>query len=476
MSAQSCSRCGWLHHEATCPSCQLPQSARTPLIDEAHPSLGGARPEDYPELRVAFQAWSTKDWSRMIGQCLVSLGVPVPLIAKRPTGPAWAFTQDSVAVFIHVHLEREQVSIESPLVRLPATRRVPLMRTLLELNHQQTGAARFCLRDDLVVLRFSDQLQNVSPPKIVDGVRHVALIADEWDDLLAMSFDARMVGPKINQQPDWKTMGEPVKLARLEAPEAPLPMLAADALSAPSPLELEEQTPLFEPKARSAHAEFELDLGIDAPLENVVEAPPEISSDFLIVEPPERTALCTLLERALELVEVARKQGPEHAAFTARAAVFLATERHRGDCPEAIDFLLLRSAPAVARPKSSARGLLDRVGLSGTPLPAVPLDNAIKEVLAERANLGTQPKPTVPKITDLTELKSVSASLLVSLRALPEAPVLRELVGAGILAELLVRASVGDRISVRLRDEIKNATGDGARAVRLERVVERMAQ
>ena len=38
-------------------------------------------------------------------------------------------------------------------VKVPVRLRVALFRTLLELNDSSVGAARFCLRGDLVVLR-----------------------------------------------------------------------------------------------------------------------------------------------------------------------------------------------------------------------------------------------------------------------------------------------------------------------------------
>ena len=51
-----------------------------------------------------------------------------------------------------------QVTLEIPVVRLPQTRRVPALRVALALCNSDASTARFCLRLDLLIVRFAARL------------------------------------------------------------------------------------------------------------------------------------------------------------------------------------------------------------------------------------------------------------------------------------------------------------------------------
>jgi len=209
--ASFCSVCGWpLGGAGVCEACDTPAGTGASAgEDEANPwSFGSPRPEDYPDLKNAFLAWKQKDWPRMVGQCLVALGMDTPQITNLPEGPGWSFSQDTAAIYVSLDKARGELAVESPMVRLPARQRVPLLRAVLELN-EMLGAARFCLRGDLVLLRFADQVENLAPPKLVAAIRELAIRADQFDDLLSVAFAAPLVGPEAQKQRlSWKLLGD----------------------------------------------------------------------------------------------------------------------------------------------------------------------------------------------------------------------------------------------------------------------------
>ncbi|MEL6179841.1 MAG: hypothetical protein AAFS10_12855, partial [Myxococcota bacterium] len=194
--AYSCGLCGFPSGRgSTCSACGASTRSGTPLHDERKPHLPGEmHPEDFPELRKAFQAWRHQDYPKMIAICLAVMGLHNPTKTQLPSGPGWSFNQDSAAVYIICHTKREEVSVESPMLKLGHTKRVAMMRTLLEMNGR-LGASRFCLRDDTVVLRFVEHGKHLPPPLLIAAVGEVALLADKFDDILAMTFDAKMIGP-----------------------------------------------------------------------------------------------------------------------------------------------------------------------------------------------------------------------------------------------------------------------------------------
>jgi len=147
-------------------------------------------------LEGAFLAYQNRDYARMIGQILQALDLVVETVHRTADGDMWSFMFDSAAVYLRLDKAGGTFAIESPLVRVPQTQRIPLMRTLLELSASAVSSARFCVRDDLVVLRFSAPLDNLPPPKLMAAIREVSVLADRYDDLLALTFDTVRIGPR----------------------------------------------------------------------------------------------------------------------------------------------------------------------------------------------------------------------------------------------------------------------------------------
>jgi hypothetical protein len=186
-------------------------------------------PTDFPELAKAFDAWGQRDFPRMVAECLTACGVRMTKPEQVERGLGWLFFSGSSVVFVVLDAERV-LSIESPVVLVPPAQRTPLFRSLLELNERALGSARFCLRVDRVVLKYSDRVENVAPPKLMAVLREVALAADHFDNLLSHRFLAPMVGPELKRpsaQP-WQMLGAPLRLsvagdAAQALPSAPRP-------------------------------------------------------------------------------------------------------------------------------------------------------------------------------------------------------------------------------------------------------------
>lgn len=392
---------------------------------------------------------------RLMSQCFGLLGVAQPAIVKRPNGPAWVLRQGSAAIFVSVDTAADRLAVESPLVRVPVTQRVPLLRALLELNVAREGMARFCLRDQTVVLRYSERPDRCPPPKLLAGFKDVVASAELWTERLALGYDAEVVsprstGPGPSPPPTWELVGEPM-LLMVPGGQEPVALPAEALLPALDGVVLEE-------------AEFTIG--------PAVEDAPALEST------PSEQALTQLLRQGLALLEPLKVGHPELTPIVARAAVFLAWQRHREDCSGAIALLLERVSPLLAHASAAklVRGLLERVS-SGAGAPPLPLEPALQEVVDRGGRFDPAPLPPLPKLAEAAEQKNLALSLLGHLRKLPEQAEVREWVAVGALAELLARGSFPERIGSRLYGELELARSmNGEHARRLEQILERVSQ
>jgi len=188
----------------------------------------GLSADDFPELKEAFIAWKAGNFEAMVEESLKVLGITVRSANAPPGLVGWTVTVDSAALYVSFDRARGEVVAEAPVVWVPEHQRVGLMRALLELNLWALQVARFCLNGDVVVLRFADRVQNVSPPKLLLAVREVGREADRHDNWLAERFGARMVGPEAQRASfDWSFIGTAVELRAFDqAPVGTAPSAA----------------------------------------------------------------------------------------------------------------------------------------------------------------------------------------------------------------------------------------------------------
>jgi hypothetical protein len=109
---------------------------------------------------------------------------------------AWTLKRGSASVLVTVtHHEDEDVTylrVASPVVTLPADKaqQGPLFRRLLELNAGGLANAAFGLVGDRVVAVSERPAAGLGPEEVEQTVRHLAAVADTFDDRLAKEFGA----------------------------------------------------------------------------------------------------------------------------------------------------------------------------------------------------------------------------------------------------------------------------------------------
>jgi hypothetical protein len=88
----------------------------------------------------------------------------------------------------------------SPILRAPEDRRLraQLFETLLQLNHHETGMARYSLKDDLVILSFVRPIHGLDLDEVLDAIRMVMMTADMLDEHLQSAFEIAMPQIKLD--------------------------------------------------------------------------------------------------------------------------------------------------------------------------------------------------------------------------------------------------------------------------------------
>ncbi len=130
-----------------------------------------------------------------------------------PEGPAWIAAIRGSIVFASINTISAELSLQAPVVRVPRAQRVPLLRLALELGAQELPTARFCLREDLLVLRFGAPLATLAPIVLRDLLREIGHLTARWAELFAVSFDAHLALDEAERATiGFEALGRPRKL------------------------------------------------------------------------------------------------------------------------------------------------------------------------------------------------------------------------------------------------------------------------
>jgi hypothetical protein len=109
---------------------------------------------------------------------------------------AWTLKRGSASVLVTVTLRGQEkaayLRVAAPVVVLPADagQHLPLFRRVLELNAAGLANAAFGLTGDKVVAVSERPAQGLGPEEVEQTVRHLAAVADTFDDRLAKEFGA----------------------------------------------------------------------------------------------------------------------------------------------------------------------------------------------------------------------------------------------------------------------------------------------
>jgi hypothetical protein len=172
------------------------------------------RDEDYPALREAFGAWRAGDQPRAIAMCLAAVGVERVTNASQGTVATWTFRQDSAVITVSYDRAAKLINIEAPVVEIRPESEVALLRAALSIG-RSLGDARFCRRQHTLMITAGGPVDAFPPPRVVEVIRAVAIYADRWDNVFAVEFGGRMVGPLMTTPRgfDMSHLGKPVTLA-----------------------------------------------------------------------------------------------------------------------------------------------------------------------------------------------------------------------------------------------------------------------
>ena len=238
---QFCVSCGFPLRGSRCEICGSDQAA-TPLAEaEPEPRDPRARHDggEIQGLERAYDAFHNKDFARFVGHVVTSEGGASTRTITTPEGPGWITPIRGALVFVSINSIAADLLLQAPVVRVPRAQRVPVLRLALEMGAQELPTARFCLRDDLLVLRFSAPLASLTPPVLRDFLREIGHLAARSAEIFAVSFDA---GPALSEAErsaaGFEVLGRARKLRlgsglmRSFPPPAPDPIAAAAALRA----------------------------------------------------------------------------------------------------------------------------------------------------------------------------------------------------------------------------------------------------
>jgi len=143
----------------------------------------------------------------LVEAAIQTLGVsPASARAKEGDGHAsWTLQRGSAAILIALATRDAgtggspavYLRVISPVMSLPdASKREGLYKHLLELNAQGLANAAFGLVNDRVVVVSERPAQDLQSEEVGQMVRHLAAVADTYDDRLVKAFGGELASDK----------------------------------------------------------------------------------------------------------------------------------------------------------------------------------------------------------------------------------------------------------------------------------------
>ncbi len=135
---------------------------------------------------------------KLVEDTIRKLGLdPATMRAQQSdTQAVWTLKRGSASVLVtvtkHDDEETTYLRIASPVVSLPADagKQAALFRRVLELNAAGLANAAFGLVGDRIVAVCERPTEGLGPEEVEQSVRHLAAVADTFDDRLAKEFGA----------------------------------------------------------------------------------------------------------------------------------------------------------------------------------------------------------------------------------------------------------------------------------------------
>lgn len=112
------------------------------------------------------------------------------MVSKTDDRYLWKFNYGSVEVFVQLtgETDEDELTVWSPVLKLPVGKEAELTKRLLELNWTSTFESRFAIVDGQVVVASSRTVAELSPGEVSRNITVVATIADDYDEALQAEF------------------------------------------------------------------------------------------------------------------------------------------------------------------------------------------------------------------------------------------------------------------------------------------------
>lgn len=238
---ESCAVCGFPLQGPLCGACGR---GREPLpLEPGGARIRSAIERDVAGLEYAQEAFDAKDFTRAVDLVITVDSGGTARNLPAADGSAWVAILGGAAVFVMLRKTEGDLTLEAPVARLPQRQRVPVLRAALELTAREHVTSRFCLRGDLLLLRFAAPLAGLAPPLLRKLLREMGHLAARYAEVLGIGFEAGPALPEEGRSSiGLDALGEPRMLS-----------FAGDEPSATKPRAL-EAAPAKEPPAKELPA------------------------------------------------------------------------------------------------------------------------------------------------------------------------------------------------------------------------------
>lgn len=441
-----------------------------------------------PDLEWAFEAWTRGEHPRMISHVLTVAGAQSVRSLTEPQGPVFAAIYRGFALFLSVTKANDQLALEVPVARFPATQYVGAMRLALELSDEPRSPARYGARGDLLMIRYVGRLGAMNPEVLLTAIDRLVARATEEAKLFATSVQARPLTGEDHAAMDFSSLPKPTVL-NFAPPPPPKPMLKppppplAPTPAVPIPAVMAKPKPATAPPPRSKPGSGMFDsvapiLGPETPkppMARTLAAPtvpamptaknlgasaqPELSLDL---EPPPapEPGLSDLLHKAQTLgAMLSFADQPASMALLIRATVYRAIFENEAASPDAVAHLFNETLSLTKEIYITAPG--KRRGAMAIP-EAQPAFDVMGAIVTAREQVKPSGPAQVTPITTSQDAKQHLARYVSEIDQTPSDLELRHFLALGALAELLVRTKLPPPTQDRLRGIIQHARQEGA--------------
>lgn len=222
-----CAACGFPLRGPRCEACGVDRSPA------AFGRKASAAEADWDASSI--EAWRVRDPVRFVAHCVsAEAGMNIQATSIQD-GVGWIVPLGAATLFVGLDAASERISIDVPVVRVSERQRVPLLRTALELC-EGPEPFRFCLRDDLLLLRRVGRVSAFSPDALRQVLRESGEAAQRFGATLAAWFDAR---PPFTEEQraalTWSSAGRSRPLRSFSLPPNPARSPNAPSARAPAP-------------------------------------------------------------------------------------------------------------------------------------------------------------------------------------------------------------------------------------------------